>query len=102
MHALVRLCICYVILAIIEICLNTIVFPSLCIYLTLDYHTFNLSFIHLHVTQVVCFKANFLLMTIKYYFILFYSDLNSAIPDLCIRTQNLCSLLFRTTLDWST
>ena len=33
----------------------------------LKYNTFNLNFIHLHVTLMVCFKANSLLRTIKHY-----------------------------------
>ena len=40
-------------------------FVFLCICLTLNYHTFNLNFIHLHVTLMVCFKADFLLRTLK-------------------------------------
>ena len=34
--------------------------------LTLNYHTLNLSFIYLPVALMVCFKANFLLRTLKY------------------------------------
>ena len=47
-------------LIIIVICVKTFFF--LRIYLTLNYHTLNLNFIHLYVTLMVCFKANFLLM----------------------------------------
>ena len=43
------------------------IFTYIC--LMLNYHTFNLSFIHLHVTLMIRFRANFLLRTIKYYFI---------------------------------
>ena len=35
----------------------------------MNYDTFNLIFIYLHVTLMVCFKANFLLRIIKYYLI---------------------------------
>ena len=50
-------------LAISGICLNTFFFVYKC--LTLNYHTFNLDFMYLHVTLMVCFKANFLLRTIN-------------------------------------
>ena len=33
----------------------------------LNYFTFNLNAVHLHVALMVCFKANFLLRTVKYY-----------------------------------
>ena len=38
------------------------------ILLTMNYHMFNLSFVHLRVTLMVRFNANFLLRTNKYYF----------------------------------
>ena len=75
-HACVRVCICCVVinllLVITVICLNTF-FLSLCICLTLNHHTFNLNFIHSYVTLMVCFKANFLLRTVKYYFTVSYT-----------------------------
>ena len=76
MHEHVCVCICYLMLlltcflAIITICLNTFFPLSVC--LTLNYHTFNLNSVYLHVTLMVSFKANFLLSTIKYYVILSY------------------------------
>ena len=39
----------------------------LCLCVTLNYHTFNLNFIYLHVTFMACFKSNILLRTVKYY-----------------------------------
>ena len=54
-------------LAIIVICLNTFFFFSVC--LTLNYHTLNLNFIHLHVTLMVFFEVNFLLRPITYHYI---------------------------------
>ena len=45
-----------------------------CMYLTFNYQTFSLNFIYLHVTSMVCFKAKFLLGTIKYYLILNYPE----------------------------
>ena len=49
-------------LAIIVIYLNTLFDFYEC--LTLSYHPFNLNFILLHVTLMVCFKADFLLIII--------------------------------------
>ena len=57
MNARVRVCVCYVVinlfLDMFVIYLNT--FVSFCICFTLNFHTFNLNFIHLRVTLVVCF-----------------------------------------------
>ena len=51
---------------------KTYIYIYIC--LTLNYHTFNLNFIYLHVTLMVCLKENVLLRTIKYYLILILSS----------------------------
>ena len=56
-------------LAVIVICLNIYFFM-------MNYHTFSLNFIHLHVTLMVCLKTKFLLRTIKHS--LYYLILNSS------------------------
>ena len=74
-----RVFLCYSVtnlfLAVIVICLNAFFFMYC---LTFNHHTFNLTFTHLHIALMVCFKVNFLLTTIKHYLILCYVN---DVPD---------------------
>ena len=64
-RACVCMCACYVVIVFSYNCKLFKDFCSLWTCLTLKYYMFN--FIHLHAMLMVCFKANFLLRTMKYY-----------------------------------